>query len=165
MERKEIKTIMENNIQESLFRTIDTIVAARLQDVSFDTTLICEVIEAKDHPEYLVKSETTSFKAYSLNEKYTKGAKVYVTVPQGNYNLNKVILGKAAEETISVGSFLHPLDTMTLLGAQEVEWTNNEFTYAISNVNTNLSTYRLFGIKAIYDTDIDNNTTPYGIEV
>lgn len=153
---------MSNSVSENLFEAVNLLIDKKLSEVTFDTTLICEVIETNlfNKSEHIVKNNSMTFKAYSLNEEtYFKGSKVYVTIPQGNYNLKKIILGEAKTDTLSAKS-MRPLDS--LLPLRSNNWLTSDtaarinegqiVTITIENINTNLEIPKQFGIKAIFDS-------------
>ena len=95
---------MSTNYSEQIFQSIDTIISQRLNEVSFDKTEICEIVsQDKDNVnKYWVSNGSLKYEAYSIDEnrKYLANQKVYITIPQGNYNLRKLIIGSySADET------------------------------------------------------------------
>ena len=60
---------------ESLFEGINIILEKRLDDVSFDTTVICTITDASNskNGEYRVTDGSTSYKAYSDLDSYVTG--------------------------------------------------------------------------------------------
>lgn len=101
------------SVSEELFQATDVIVAKRLSELQYDQTLIC-TIENTDNAskgEYIVSDTSSSFTAYSENTDYFTGTKVYVTVPNGDMNNQKMIIGKyVSEEDESFFNYIPPLD-------------------------------------------------------
>jgi hypothetical protein len=60
---------------ESLFKGIDIILEKRLDNVSFDTTVICTITDASNskNGEYRVTDGSVSYKAYSDVDSYVAG--------------------------------------------------------------------------------------------
>lgn len=113
---------MNTNYSEQIFQSIDTIISQRLNEVSFDKTEICEIVsQDKDNEnKYWVSNGSLKYEAYSIDEnrKYLANQKVYVTIPQGNYDLRKLIIGSySADETnenLYVNPFNHLVTSSTL---------------------------------------------------
>lgn len=85
-----------NQISENLFTAIDIIVQERLKSLSYDKTLLCQIINnsQKDEGLYLVSREGLNFYAYSENTDYVLGDWVYVIIPENDNNRDKFIIGK-----------------------------------------------------------------------
>lgn len=90
---------MGNQLSENLFKSIDTIVSARMSNLPYDQTLICYVSDNIDKGIYQVKYESIDMVAYSDNSEYQLGDQVYVSIPRGDYTQKKIILGKVPMET------------------------------------------------------------------
>lgn len=100
------------SISEGIFQAIDIITSMRLSDLQYDKTLICTIEDTSnaESGEYVVSDTTSSFKAYSDNTKYLMGTKVYVTVPNGDMNNQKIIKGKYVSEDGSSYTYVSPLN-------------------------------------------------------
>lgn len=91
------------DIREPLMQSIETIVNKKLQEIKFDRTELCTVIQRdkNDSNKYLVTSNGgLTYYAYVVADgvEYARDQKVYVTIPQGNYETRKIIIGKYSEE-------------------------------------------------------------------
>lgn len=104
---------MANNISENLFQAVDVILSSRLSELEYDKTLIC-TIESTDNAkkgEYRVTDGSSHFLAYSQNTEYAVGAKVYVTVPNGDMGNQKIITGKyVATDEAEYFDYVSPLN-------------------------------------------------------
>lgn len=93
-----------NNISETLFQSIDTIVLQHLNSISYDKTEICKVIsqDQNNNCKYWVSNGAVNYEAYSTDEKisYHKDEQIYVTVPQGKYEMRKFIAGRYIDNSI-----------------------------------------------------------------
>ena len=91
------------NYLEQLFEGIDIIVGKRLEAISYDTTIICRVVDTSDakNGQYLVNDGSVNFLAYSEKDDYKQNDSVRVLVPQGNKSESKYIIGKAVSGTAS----------------------------------------------------------------
>ena len=85
---------MGQDIAENLFQSIDTIVKARLANLSYDQTLECEIISDTnaEQGKYLVQYQASLFTALSTDTSYKKGDIVYVQIPQGDFTKDKNII-------------------------------------------------------------------------
>lgn len=104
---------MANNISENLFQAVDVILSSRLSELEYDKTLVC-TIESADNAkkgEYRVTDGSSHFLAYSENTQYAVGAKVYVTVPNGDMGNQKIITGKyVASDEAEYFDYVSPLN-------------------------------------------------------
>lgn len=83
--------IMEKNIQ-----AIEIIAKNLIANSGYDTTILCEVKEITDRTigKYKVQSGVALFDAYSDNGEFALNEKVYVLIPQSNYDNTKFIIGR-----------------------------------------------------------------------
>ena len=92
-----------------------SIVAGKqINSVSFDETILCTIEDNtdKDKGKYIVHYQNASFPAYSQTTNYTNGTKVYVTVPNGDWNQQKIIIGKYTSDNMTPFVFAYPFDSM-----------------------------------------------------
>ena len=75
---------------------VDQIVKVRLNGISYDSTVLCTIIDdsQKDLGLYIVSNGSSKFQAYSSITTYTNDTNVYVQIPQGDWNAQKFIVGK-----------------------------------------------------------------------
>ena len=81
---------------ENLCEAMEIIAQKQIEQVSFDITLEATVIDASKAKEgkYIVSTGNASFLAYSTETGYRNDDAVMVTVPQGDYDKQKIIVGK-----------------------------------------------------------------------
>lgn len=109
---------------EILCQAIDTIVAKRISEVSFDKTILCTITDnsKKENGEYTVTDGSISFQAFSESNKYQKGHQVYVQIPMGNYANKKIILGRYSSEGDEMPiAYVSPLDKTVPMSANYAE--------------------------------------------
>ena len=109
---------------DKLFEAMDIITSKRVSSVGFDKTLVCtiESIENAKNGCYKVTDGTSHFKAYAdTTAKYSEGQKVYVKVPGGDMNNQKIITGKYVASYEEFIPFVSALDSF-------VDVTNNVIT-------------------------------------
>ena len=157
-----------SNITQDLFAAIDMIVQKRMNEMSFDTTIVGEIKEKKtDH--YMVQHGNTAYIAYALNnESYLVGDQVYITIPQGDYNAKKIIVGKVSDnEKVVDQSFLWPVDSIVDIDNKNVTIGSADLKgkYEPQNVNNSLLGTRVLGVKATFQTNLPNanSENSYGL--
>lgn len=100
---------------ENLFESINVIVSRKLEDVSFDTTIVCTVVDDIDRKngKYQVTNGTIKFDAYTDSSDYRTGDSVRVQVLNGDYSDKKYIVGKAVTNTDTTPlTYVSPIDTI-----------------------------------------------------
>lgn len=86
-----------NSAMENLFQAIDIIVGDRLASLNYDKTIKVTVIDDSQSSKgiYVVSDGATEFNAIcNPDVVYTKGAIVYVVVPEGDWSNEKLIVGR-----------------------------------------------------------------------
>ena len=119
-----------------LFEAIDLITSKQVNAMNFDKTLICtiESVENAKNGIYRVTDGVSHFKAYSDSEvKYTSGLKVYVQVPNGDMNNQKIIIGKYVSDTNEYVPYVSPLNSFIDV-TKNIISDNNQFTMCVPNI-------------------------------
>lgn len=104
-----------NDYSESILQGIDILVQKRLEELQFDRTIdgvINRVIDAVGGV-YEVATATITFTAKG-DQRYRKGDRVMVNIPQNDYTRTKTIIGYAANEgeNNTVNYFVSPISRM-----------------------------------------------------
>ena len=116
--------------EENFCRAVDTIIAERLKELTFDKTINCTIIELadKENGKYYVTDGSSKFYAYVNDDKasYRKNTSVQVLIPEGNFNNKKLIIGKSTEDDesswqLAVNQFLSVSTEKLNLGVQSEE--------------------------------------------
>ena len=100
---------------EQLFETIEVISKSILNGISYDKTISCTIVDAskRDNGEYLVTDGSIEFIAYSTVKTYRNGNTVYVTIPEGDYNNDKIIVSKkTSDEQIQPFIYEQPFENL-----------------------------------------------------
>lgn len=115
---------------ETLFCAVDEIVTKRIESINFDKTIDCVIIEDEEAKKgkYRVTDGSANFYAYSVSTDYKKDDAVYVTVPNGDFNNQKIIIGKKTSNETSPFIFTTPFDTI-------VDVTTNLITIPLDSSN------------------------------
>lgn len=147
---------------ESFCQAVDIIVSKRLSGISFDKTIICTIEDDSRREEglYIVSNGTLKFEAYS-SEKYRIGNNVYVSVPEGDWNQQKFIVGKKTDKDKNVGAYVTPFDTF-------YEFTGNLIDREISQkgltANGSLGEYLLWEYFPEKDSEFNMGFTRLGLQ-
>lgn len=104
-----------NDYSESILQGIDIVVQKRLEELQFDRTIdgvINRVIDAVGGV-YEIATATITFTAKG-DQRYHKGDRVMVNIPQNDYTRTKTIIGYAANEgeNNTVNYFVSPISRM-----------------------------------------------------
>lgn len=88
--------------------------AEAMKAISFDKTIICKIEDNSMRKEgkYYVSNGSNSFYAFSDKLDYRKGMSVYVTIPEGDYNNQKIIIGEKRAENEKPQIFMTPFDNL-----------------------------------------------------
>lgn len=102
-----------NELQDKLLKAMDILNAQALNSISFDKTITCTIEIDKDKKEgkYEVNDGNRIFTAYSSDTRLRSGDTVYVTVPEGNFENQKMIVGKKTADNDKPFNFTQPFDT------------------------------------------------------
>ena len=89
-----------NSYSDSLLGAMAILNAEAMKAISFDKTIICKIEDNSMRKEgkYYVSNGSNSFYAFSDKLDYRKGMSVYVTIPEGDYNNQKIIIGEKRAE-------------------------------------------------------------------
>lgn len=115
---------------EQIFGAIDVILNQRLQDVSFDKTIICTIVDDSDkkNGHYIVTDGTIKFDAYTSDASYRNDEQVRVSVLNGDLTEKKFISGKyVADEDSQPISYTPPLEGIVPITGNLVSNGNNVF--------------------------------------
>ena len=90
------------NLQEDLFKSIDTIVQARIANLPYDKTIECEIIDINNSNfgKYTVRYQAATFEASSTIIGLEVGDIVYVSIPQNDFKQEKIITAKKSKVDI-----------------------------------------------------------------
>ena len=97
---------------EQIFGAVDVIVKQRLQEVSFDKTIVCTITDDSDkkNGHYIVTDGNIRFDAYTTNVNYRVDDQVRVSILNGDFSEKKFIIGKyVADNTTTPIVYTSPL--------------------------------------------------------
>lgn len=98
---------------EQICQAIDIIASKKVESISYDTTLTCTITDDSQKKDgvYKVNNGSATFTAYSSNTTYSKGNTVYVQVPNGDWNEQKIILSKKPNDSDAPIAYIKPFDS------------------------------------------------------
>lgn len=94
---------------------MDIIVAQRLSEVSYDKTVVCEIIDDTKREKGIygvTYNNTAKFDAYSTDTTLRKGHNVYVLIPMGNWNQQKIITGRKLDQADEPYAYKRPFSNL-----------------------------------------------------
>ena len=108
----------KTDYNDILCQAIDTIVSKKIENLDYDKTIICDIVDASDasNGHYIVNDGSISFDAYSEDTGYKTSESVYVTVPKGDFTQTKIIISKyTANNGTDPISYISPFDNTYLV--------------------------------------------------
>lgn len=162
------------NIADSICESIEIITQGILEGIKYDQTIECTIIDVSKANQgiYRVSNGSTSFIAYST-EKYSEGASVYVTIPNGDYNNEKLIIGKKVSNENEPFHYTAPFDKLLDISGNLI-LENDQKTAGLVANRPGMYYEEVYGVTAdtyknyyIYSDEakefiyMKNSTTPY----
>ena len=141
---------------EQFCKAIDIIVSERLSNLSFDTTMICTILDAsdKDRGHYVVSDGTIRFDAYTNDTSYKENDQVRVSVLNGNFNERKFIEGPYVGDTSGAPvEYISPLGTALSLEENAISKMGSPQNISSFQIHTNTDDEAL-----IWEVDISNDS-------
>lgn len=107
---------------EIICKAVDEIVTSKLQGLQYDITKLCTIVDdSMSHQgKYVVSDGTARYEAFTTDVSFKSGNQVLVTIPNGDYNMQKTIIGRVATTDTTPFNYTPPLDTI-------IKITNNVF--------------------------------------
>ena len=108
---------------ETLLQAVEILINKKIEEVKFDETINATVVDDSkaDNGEYIVETEGAKFTAYSTEVKYKVNDSVLVTIPQGNYENQKIIVGKRVNNLDTPLVYQSPLEKIVNLTTNLIE--------------------------------------------
>ena len=102
-----------NNYGEILCQATEILAQQLIDKVSYDRTLLCTIIndDEKDLGKYRVQNSEAIFDAYTSDTSFKKGDQVYVSVPMGDWNEQKLIVGKKMKDINQPITYKDPFES------------------------------------------------------
>ena len=150
---------MSNELNEKIFRSVDTIVSARLQNLPFDQTIVGvveSVPEKLGTQKYIVNYKGAKLTVFvnDTDKKYAINEEVYILIPGGDFSAKKLITGRVisdyqADEKRNENNYLPSFS----------HWVSPEQEYSLIVENSNSESTKLIYEVALNDSPIIGYTT------
>lgn len=137
----EISKAQNSSYQEAadkLFEAMDIISSKRINAIGFDKTLVCtiESVTNAKNGAYRVTDGTSHFQAYAdTKQEYTEGQRVYVKIPGGDMNGQKVITGRYITSTENFVPFVSALDSFVDVTGNTINNFDTQFSLKANDIN------------------------------
>lgn len=160
---------------EILCTAVDEIITARMSGLAYDITKLCTIVDDTNsyQGKYVVSDGTARYEAYSTDNNLKKGNSVLVTIPNGDYSMQKIIKGRVAATDTTPFRYTSPLDTMisikseftdTVIGENQGLTANDsqhQITDAIYSIGstqalTGISGFTRLGVSANFKSLLNN---------
>ena len=168
-------------LTDELLQAMDMIAQARDSELSFDKTIIAEIIKLNNAEtgEYFISYQQSTFKAYTaIGDKsvYKEGTNVYVKIPGGDFSAKKIIEGKAystnmqeeefdllEDSLIDMGEcYTSNLKEYSILANAPIENENYKKVIYESTTKSDITFQSLFSLYPIIKISADFRTAFYG---
>ena len=106
----------QTDISENIYQAIDTLIDARLQNINFNSTVLCTVIDDSKAASgiFTVDNAGVKFQATSLDKSLRNNDQVYVTIPNNDFSAQKIILCKKDDFEEEVEGWRDPLNYLDI---------------------------------------------------
>ena len=103
-----------NSYQDKLLEAMSIVSSQLISSIPYDKTITCTIVDdtEKEKGKYKVTNGDATFDAYSSDTRLKKDDVVYITIPEGNYDNQKIIQGKKTSDSEKPFVFTTPFDTM-----------------------------------------------------
>ena len=104
---------MSNNYGEILCQATEILAQHLIDKVAYDSTILCTIIndDEKELGKYRVQNSEAIFDAYTSDTSFKKGNQVYVSIPMGNWNEQKLIVAKKMNNINQPIAYKDPFDS------------------------------------------------------
>lgn len=108
---------------EIICKAVDEIVSTRLQGLAYDITKLCTIVDDSNSYQgrYVVSDGTARYEAFTSDNSLKKGNSVLVTIPNGDYTMQKIIKGRVSTIDTTPFKYTSPLDTMVSLSGDVLD--------------------------------------------
>ena len=143
---------------DKLFEAMDIITSKRISSIGFDKTLVCTIEEVIDSKKgiYRVTDGVSHFQAFTNNDiSYKKEQKVYVMVPSGDMNNQKIITGRYVSKSENSVPYISPLDNFIDITNNIINNFDTQFTLKANRENEERKIYKYRYLTKTYKQAVD----------
>ena len=121
----------EKDYAEELFDAMSILIQKKAESIKFDETINATIIDASKSKDgiYTVSTGNAKFIAYSTETGYKENDAVMVTIPQGNYDNQKIIIGKQVNDLNTPMIYKTPFQSIIDISGNLIKSGNNEISY------------------------------------
>ena len=115
MAEQNLESSVSKDYAEIICQAVDEIVSAKINSISFDVTELATITDAAEAAsgKYKIVTDTSVvYTAYSNSTNYLRGDRVYITVPNGDYSQQKIIIGKYVATDSTPITYVAPFNTI-----------------------------------------------------
>ena len=169
------------NAGENFCQSVDILVNNAIDKVKFDKTIVCTIVDdsEKKQGKYMVSNGEGKFEAYTSDTSLSKGDNVYVNIPLGDWDEQKLIVSKKTKDQNIPITYIDSFDSFVELTDNIITINGNSAISLLANGST-LATrpplssftqqhgYTRLGLKASFQSwlkDLNINTGNYGIRL
>ena len=137
---------------DNLCQAIEIIANNVVQGLNYDKTILCTItnIDKAKQGQYTVSDGSSTYIAYSSIKTYKLNTQVYVLIPNGDYNQQKMIVGDYSTFSSEDKGYSLPIDT--IIPVEKLEYENSDTTFGlIANENKEKGT----AISVLSQTELE----------
>ena len=132
------------DINEQICKAVDIIVSKKLESINFDSTIIATIVDNSEAEQYkyICSNGSSQFVAYAKETNYKINESVYVTIPNNDYDQQKIIIGKYVAKDAKPYIFKQPFETIIDISGNLIQ-TNEIIAQSLlaNNENVNEENY------------------------
>ena len=156
------------NYSEAFCDAVDILISKRLEGQSYDITKVCTITDdsQKRLGKYIVQEDNVKYEVYSINTTFTIGDSVLVSIPNGDYTMQKTILNKVVigDDLKESAAYISPLSQMLDFTGDIIQDTEREFSLLANNEKRTMTLIHSIDWKSSGD-DSYSDYTRMGISV
>lgn len=116
------------DIAEQICLAVDQIVTERIKGIKYDSTITATIVSDKDAKDYryICSNGSSQFVAFSKDTSFKAGDSVQVTIPNNDYDQQKIIIGKYVAKDDKPYVFVQPFETFIDVSANLIKTSISE---------------------------------------
>ena len=125
------------NVGENFCQSVDILVNNAIDKVKFDKTIVCTIVNdsEKKQGKYIVSNGEIEFDAYTSDISLSEGNNVYVNIPLGDWNEQKLIVSKKTKDQNIPITYIDSFDAFVELTDNIITINNNSVIDLLANGN------------------------------